>query len=228
MAGCQTIVTESELVEFARCPLRVLGEHVYSPTEEYSAAAAVIRSSALEAFDALTRPSLNEARGAYENEWKKVSKRPINLEGAKKINGIAIRIRDLFENYNVIQPVAEYHLSFGWAYIHGACAVLEDRKKPGVQLALELYAGGEGLGFPGPVSYIRYLYAQSIQRAALGDGQPSAVLRFDVSSPRSEVFQIAEPVARERIVSLLEHWASDRFFPVPGSHCESCLTKACK
>jgi hypothetical protein len=224
-------LSDRDLLEFMRCPLRQPQVVTYNRPPDTVMAEEVVKAALIEVFrspDSSVAPSPSRIFGSMDEAWPGVEAAGVNKQRFKKFLNVsgrrsASRLCGLLQRYTLFQPVTPYELNFSRAVVSGEYAVMASRKKPGKLLVLRVRLPGEAHR-PDVVNHCRWLHLHTYERR----GVTSGTLNYCFGSDEEWLERVLdEDAVRPSITSLIDYAISNASVPAPGAHCADCLTDAC-
>jgi len=227
----KTVISEFELLEYCKCPLRVAGNTSFPKHEYGSQFTAVLSDLVLKAFNGVpvglpdvVRP-LDGVREFNQLDVKKTKKTVHGAAYAGRI-AMAASIKSLLNVCKVLQPVTRYRLKVKNIQVDGEYAVF--RRKNDDPLILQLRTDdlqsfpNNGECPPNFVTYVRFLHFLSCQ-----EYQNARILYLHVPTGKMWSNNFSYALAQQFVESAVEAYLGKLQFPSPGSYCTSCHSLAC-
>jgi hypothetical protein len=233
----KTSINEKALLYRLQCPMRSNGSST-GPESPVLACAESTATWLIKEMQARRPPTASETREFFDARWKQTAyfqSRDTNpqKEYARRVMEslqACRRLRDIIWRCEILRPVTPYQFPIGEVLITGEYAVLRCSRRKKHAFALYLREGGVKLKplVPDIVSFAR--------RLDLGDRwtenpdwgvQSIGVMHYWVSRN----FSAEHKPDRQFCIDVL-HGAvgavTGPAFPVPGDHCLTCPTRACR
>ena len=235
----KTFIGEKHLLYRLECPLRANGASTVEAPPVLSCAETTARWLSAERFNGRT-PSVGDTRAFFDYEWQQTAycqsrdgiprkQYEVRLrEGARACR----RLRDIFWRCEILQPASSYRLPIGDMVITGEYAVLRSSRRKRHAFALYLRYQGVKLKrlVPDIVSFARQLdltYRREDPANRAWGIQSIGVMHYwvsrDLSAEHQTDFGFAADVLHGAVGVV-----TGRPFPLPGDHCLSCPSRACR
>lgn len=223
-------IPETELVEFARCPMRVT-DVPYPVSDLERDVQRVMANMLLASF--LGRPvTLRDIRVGLD---KLNRKHPAELKNSEMtLVRISARLHDLFGRYKVLQPITPYRLNVEQLIISGEYAVLRrtNRKSEVSVLRLRGYKNQARAALlvkqqnPAPdlMNYARWLHLLQTEP----DFHTHSVLNFHLFTARQWMDTPNLTAVKKALKAVSDVHLNGLRYPAPGGHCFNCQTRQCE
>ncbi|MGD0778318.1 MAG: hypothetical protein ABSC05_36515 [Candidatus Solibacter sp.] len=235
----RTLIDEKALLYRLACPLCSNGADMVQAPPILSCAESTARWLSTERFDGRT-PSAGDTRAFFDHAWQQTAYFQSRDSIPRKEYEVGLRegiracrrLRDILWRCEILQPISPYTLPIGDIVITGEYAVLRSSRRKRHALALYLRHQGVKLKrlIPDIVSFARQLdLTYRWEDPANRDWgiQSIGVMHYWVSRDLS-----AEHTTDFGFAADVLHGAAGvvtgRPFPIPGDHCRSCPTRACR
>jgi hypothetical protein len=235
----KTFINEKALLHCLECPLRSTASSVALESPVLSCSENTARWLIAERFGGRA-PSAAATRDVFDSEWKGTQYFQARTEIPAKEYEIRVRegiracrrISDIIFRCEVLQPISPYQLPIGDAVITGEYAVLRSSRRRNHAIALYLRHKGVRIKrlVPDVVSFARRLdlgnrWIDPVNR----DWKVNTVgvMHYWITSDLSAEHKLDRVFAAEALRGAVNVFTGPPF-PVPGDHCMSCPTRACR
>jgi hypothetical protein len=215
-------INEFQLLEYARCPMRVATEQPYAKTDLEQDAHSVLAGLLVASFTG-EKVSLKQVREKLDKINKKRSVKYPEL----RLVRLSSRLHELFTRYRVLQPITPYRLCMDQFCLAGEYAVLQRTNVKNEIAALRVRGFGDdqyaGRNVPDLVNYARWFHMRMNEL----EYRNHVVLNFNVLNNVLWLDTYDEQLVRKSLGACGKAWTEKLIYQSPGEHCSTCLTKVC-
>lgn len=224
----KSIVSEYELLEFCRCPLRVSGppvpKHEFGPRLD-TAVTELIQQT----FNGScpTKSQIIQKLDAVREFNRLQDKKPKNpVEGAayRARMAVADSLLSILRSYKILQPVTKYRLKVGRIQVDGEYAIFRDTldRNPLILHLRSDDAVTRGCkSVPNFSSYARHWHVLTAH-----EYRDASILTLHVPSGQSQTHWIPLHYSKRFVQSAVDAYQLKIQFPAPGTHCLTCPSQA--
>jgi hypothetical protein len=235
-----TFITEKELLYRLECPIRSCGQTTVQEESPILTCAETTAQWLITEIVDGRPPSLKETHERYDLEWNQtayfrsregIPQKDYDIRMREGIRACR-RLRDIIWRCEILQPVTPYTLAIGDVVITGEYAVLCYPRRKKHAFALYLRYGGVKIRplVPDVVSFARRLdltdrwIDPSNRHWAI---ESIGVMHHWVARDFSLEHKINYSFSRDVLLGAVSVITGNPF-PLPGDHCSSCPTRACR
>jgi hypothetical protein len=222
----KSIVSEYELLEYCRCPLRVSGPPV--PKHEFgSRLSTAVVDLVQQAFNssAPTKPQIIHRLDTVREFNRLQDKKPKNPEDGAAYKArmtVADSLAGIFRSFKVLQPVTKYRLKVGRTLLDGDYAILQNRATP-EPMILQIRSDQTTEECPpNIISYARHWHLLTAH-----EYRDASILSLHIPSGQTRIQWIPIHHSQKFVKAAVEAYQLKIQFPAPGVHCSSCVSQAC-